>query len=119
MKKFITICMSLVLLHAAVLAMGQGENAAAAGEKTSPVAGKKVAYILNLASSDIFQLCANQCVKTAKALGMTCDVYFSNGNDSTWQDYINVCAAKGYDGLFVYVFNESVKTVSEIENRNI
>ena len=101
MKKFITVCMSVVLVHAMIFAMGQGESASAAGEKNSPVAGKKVAYILNLASSDIFQLCANQCVKTAKALGMTCDVYFSNGNDSTWQDYINVCAAKGYDGLFV------------------
>jgi simple sugar transport system substrate-binding protein len=67
----------------------------------SPVAGKKVAYILNLASSDIFQLCADQCVKTAKALGMTCDVYFTGGDDSKWQDDISTCAAAGYDGLFV------------------
>ena len=49
MKKFITVCMSVVLFHAMIFAMGQGESASAAGEKTSPVAGKKVAYILNLA----------------------------------------------------------------------
>ena len=76
-------------------------GSAAATKSKSPLAGKKVAYILNLATSDIFQLCADQCVKTAKALGMTCDVYFSNGDDSKWQDYINTCAESGYDGLFV------------------
>lgn len=102
-KGLIVSVVVLALLPAIVFANGTQEKK---GTPTgvaavSPVAGKKVAYILNLASSDIFQLCADQCVKTAKALGMTCDVYFSNGSDSTWQDYISVCAAKGYDGLFV------------------
>lgn len=78
-----------------------GAPSAAAANPASPVAGKKVAYILNLATSDIFQLCADQCVKTAQSLGMTCDVYFSNGDDSKWQDYISTCAAAGYSGLFV------------------
>ena len=32
---------------------------------------------------------------------MTCDVYFSNGDDSKWQDYISTCASAGYSGLFV------------------
>lgn len=67
----------------------------------SPVAGKKVAYVLNYASSDIFQLCADACVKTANALGMSCDVYFSNGNDADWQDAISRYASSGYDGVFV------------------
>jgi len=78
-----------------------GASSAAATNSKSPLAGKKVAYILNLATSDIFQLCAAQCVKTAKALGMTCDTYFSNGDDSKWQDYISTCAAAGYSGLFI------------------
>ncbi len=87
--------------EAASTAGASSEAAGGASGSKSPVAGKKVAYILNLATSDIFQLCANQCVKTAKALGMSCDVYFSNGDDSKWQDDINTCAAAGYDGLFV------------------
>lgn len=86
---------------ASVAAEAGASSAAVATNSKSPLAGKKVAYILNLATSDIFQLCADQCVKTAKALGMTCDVYFSNGDDSKWQDYISTCAAAGYSGLFV------------------
>lgn len=82
-------------------APGSSPGTSATANSKSPVAGKKVAYILNLATSDIFQLCADQCVKTAKALGMTCDVYFSNGDDSKWQDYVSTCAAAGYSGLFV------------------
>lgn len=69
--------------------------------QVSPVAGKKTAYILNMASSEIFQLCANQCKETANKLGMTCDVFFSNGDDTAFQNYINTCAAGGYDGLFL------------------
>jgi simple sugar transport system substrate-binding protein len=77
------------------------EAPAKTASSESPVAGKKIAYILNLASSDIFQLLADQFKATAKKLGMTADVYFSNGDDATWQDNISTCAASGYDGLFV------------------
>ena len=105
LKRIVVLVMVAVLALTAVFANGTGEATPAttnvSGEAVSPVAGKKVAYILNLASSDIFQLCADQCKVTAEKLGMTCDVYFSNGNDATWQDYISTCAAKGYDGLFV------------------
>lgn len=102
-KRIIVLALVAILASTTFFAAGSGEKAPAApsGEALSPVAGKKVAYILNLASSDIFQLCANQCVVTAEKLGMTCDIYFSNGNDATWQDYISTCAAKGYDGLYV------------------
>ncbi len=84
-----------------------GREAAEAGTETfpaaenSPVAGKKVAYILNMASSEIFRLCADLCVETAEKLGMSCDVYFSGGDDALFQNYIATCAADGYDGLFV------------------
>ena len=107
MKKKL-LCGLLCVAMAATMLFGCGakEEAQETPEKEvvavdTPVSGKKVAYILNLASSDIFQLCANQCVKTAEALGMTCDVYFSDGNDAKWQDYISTCAASGYDGVFV------------------
>lgn len=67
----------------------------------SPVKGKRVAYILNMPGSEIFQLCADQCKETARQLGMTCDVFFSDGDDTAFQNYINTCAAGGYDGLFL------------------
>lgn len=68
---------------------------------SSPVEEKKIAYILNMPSSDIFQLCADQCVETAQKLGMHCDVFFSDGDDTVFQNYISTCAADGYDGLFL------------------
>lgn len=70
-------------------------------ESNSPVKGKKIAYILNMSSSEIFKLCADQSVETAEKLGMTCDVFFSGGDDGAFQNYISACAAEGYDGLFL------------------
>lgn len=59
---------------------GCAEQAGTVGNApASPVAGKKVAYILNMSSSEIFQLCANQCEETAEKLGMECDVFFPTG----------------------------------------
>ena len=72
-----------------------------ASQSVSPVEGKKIAYILNMPSSEIFQLCANQCKKTAESLGMTCGVFFSDGDDTTFQNYISTCAAGDYDGLYL------------------
>ena len=50
---------------ALALALGLAGCAEQAGTvgyaPASPVAGKMVAYILNMSSSEIFQLCANQC----------------------------------------------------------
>lgn len=79
---------------------GCGTETAETSNK-SPVEGKKIAYILNMPSSEIFQLCADQCVETAEKLGMTCDVFFSDGDDTAFQNYISTCAADGYDGLFL------------------
>lgn len=77
------------------------QNGIMGGAQASPVAGKKVAYILNMPSSEIFQLCADQCEKTAEKLGMECDVFFSDGDDAAFQNYISTCAAGGYDGLYL------------------
>lgn len=67
----------------------------------SPVAGKKVAYIMIMPSATIFQMWANSCQDLCKALGATCDVFFCDGDFNKWQDTIRTCASGGYDGLLV------------------
>lgn len=67
----------------------------------SPVAGKKVAYIMIMPSATIFQMWANSCQDLAKALGASCDVFFCDGDFNKWQDTIRTCASGGYDGLLV------------------
>ena len=91
---------AIMLMALAFLFAGCGKDSQGSA-KDSPVKGKRVAYILNMPGSDIFQQCAAQCKDTAAKLGMTCDVFFSNGNDTVFQNYINTCAADGYDGLFL------------------
>lgn len=91
--------MAAVLLIFSLAGCGKAETVENTAD--SPVQGKKIAYILNMPSSEIFQLCADQSVKTAEKLGMTCDVFFSDGDDIVFQDYISTCAADGYDGLFL------------------
>lgn len=67
----------------------------------SPVAGKKVAYIMIMPSATIFQMWANSCKDLASALGASCDVFFCDGDFNKWQDTIRTCASGGYDGLLV------------------
>lgn len=102
MKKTLALLMSfLLLLTGCGNQGGQESPGSPASQSVSPVEGKKMAYILNMPSSEIFQLCANQCKKTAESLGMTCDVFFSDGDDTAFQNYITTCAAGGYDGLYL------------------
>ena len=67
----------------------------------SPVAGKKVAYIMQMAPSDIFQMWSQSAQETAEGLGMKYDAFFCGGSDAQWQDTISQCAAAGYDGLLL------------------
>ena len=67
----------------------------------SPVAGKKVAYIMQMAPSDIFQMWSQSAQETAEKLGMEYDAFFCGGSDAQWQDTISQCAAAGYDGLLL------------------
>lgn len=67
----------------------------------SPVAGKKVAYIMQMAPSDIFQMWSQSAQETAEGLGMEYDAFFCGGSDAQWQDTISQCAAAGYDGLLL------------------
>mgnify|MGYP001149724683 FL=1 len=71
------------------------------GAAASPVAGKKVAYIMIMPSATIFQMWANSCKDLASALGASCDVFFCDGDFNKWQDTIRTCASGGYDGLLV------------------
>ena len=67
----------------------------------SPVAGKKVAYIMQMAPSDIFQMWSQSAQETAEELGMEYDAFFCDGSDALWQDTVSKCAAAGYDGLLL------------------
>ena len=100
MKKFVAFC----LLAALVLALA---GCAAADQEppvdadASPVAGKKVAYIMQMAPSDIFEMWAQSAQETATALGMEFQAFFCDGSDEQWQDTVAQCAAEGYDGLLL------------------
>ena len=65
------------------------------------MAGKKVAYIMQMAPSDIFQMWSEYAEKTAVGLGMEYQAFFCNGSDTTWQDTVSQCASGGYDGLLL------------------
>ena len=67
----------------------------------SPVAGKKVAYIMQMAPSDIFQMWSQSAQETAERLGMKYDVFFCGGSDAQWRITVAQCAAAGYDGLLL------------------
>lgn len=91
-------------LLCAISLVGCGSAAkpgATAANVDSPVAGKKVAYIMQMAPSDIFQMWSQSAQKTAEGLGMEYDAFFCGGSDAQWQDTISQCAAAGYDGLLL------------------
>ena len=66
-----------------------------------PVAGKKVAYIINMAESDIFTQCAEGFAQTAEKLGMMGEAFFSGGDDARFKSLVTTCAEQGFDGLFL------------------
>lgn len=80
-----------------------GDQAAAteAVATESPVAGKKVAYIMIMPSATIFQMWKDSCAKLCDALGVQFDFFFCDGDFNKWQDTIRTCASAGYDGLLV------------------
>ena len=63
--------------------------------------GYRIAYILNVASSDIFQMAVAEAKATAEAMGMTVDVYFTDTDNVKFQDYVNTCAGQDYDAMFL------------------
>ncbi len=67
----------------------------------SPVAGKKVAYVMLLPSATIFQMWKDSCADICEALDVQFDFFFCDGDFNKWQDTIRTCASGGYDGLLV------------------
>lgn len=104
-KKFAAMllaCIMVVGLLGAVAASAEEaapEEAAATVE--SPVAGKKIAYIMLMTPATIFQMWSDNFEATAEKLGMQADTFFCNDNAETWQETVAQCAASGYDGLML------------------
>ena len=94
---------SAFLLLAGCAESSSSGAAAGGGRRAvdSPVAGKRVAYIMQMAPSDIFTMWSESAKETANALGMGYDAFYCGGSDSTWQDTVYQCAAAGYDGLLL------------------
>jgi len=63
--------------------------------------GYKLAYILNGSSTDIFKMSFDAATAEAEKLGMTLDIFMSQGDDVVFQDLINQAIEKDYDGLFI------------------
>lgn len=76
-------------------------DAATDGAAQSPVAGKKVAYIMIMPSASIFQMWKDSCAALCQSLGVQFDFFFCDGDFNKWQDTIRTCASAGYDGLLV------------------
>lgn len=97
------------------------QTTAADQTETLPLAGKKIAYVLNVVSTDIFQMAANAAKETAEALGATCDVYFTDTDNVRFQDTVSTCANQGYDAMFLSHGNQetSFDLVTDLTNKGI
>jgi simple sugar transport system substrate-binding protein len=94
MKKYIALLLAVAMLAVAPISVS-------AEATESPVAGKKIAYIMYMSSATIFQMWSDEFTKTAEALGMEADTFFCADSADTWKNTIEQCAAGGYDGLMV------------------
>ncbi len=93
MKKIVSLVLALVMVFALCTT--------SVAETANPVEGKKVAYVMWLSSSTIFQMWKDSCSDLAAALGVQFDFFFCDNDINKWQDTIASCAAAGYDGLIV------------------
>ena len=93
MRKIIVLLLSAALLVSCA--------AGCSSERKSPVEGKKVAYIMYMSSSPIFEMWSEAFKETAEAFGMTADTFFCDDSDEAWRNRIQQCAQDGYDGLLV------------------
>jgi simple sugar transport system substrate-binding protein len=104
MKKFLIpiLCLGLLFL-AGCKARSGTENVASIKEAPAdlPTSGKRVAYILNTVSTDIFKMAVQGATDTAKALGISIDVYFTDTDNVKFQDFVNNCANQNYAGMFL------------------
>ena len=94
MRKIITLLMTIALITACLAGCSTKEN-------NNPVAGEKVAYIMYMSSSPIFEMWSESFTETANALGMEADTFFCEDSDEEWKNRILQCAKDGYNGLLV------------------
>ncbi len=94
MKKILSLVLALLMVFAVV-------TSSFAQTPANPVAGTKVAYVMWLASSTIFQMWKDSCADLASKLDVQFDFFFCDNDINKWQDTISSCAAAGYDGLIV------------------
>lgn len=97
MRRIIAFIMALALTIAVTSAQADTKN---------PVAGKKVAYINRMPTSNLFQMSVEGSAALCKALGVQFDCYFCDGDFNMWQDRVSTCASAGYDGLFLVHGNQ-------------
>ena len=127
MRKLISIVLVLALslslaacnsgaAGSAASSAGNDSSSQAAGAAEGDFASKKyrIAYILNVASSDIFQMAVAGAKETAEAMGMTVDVYFTDTDNVKFQDYVNTAAGQNYDAMFLSHGN--VETAYDLVN---
>ena len=95
MRKIISLLLATLLI---VVCMA---GAGCSSKEKSPVEGKKVAYIMYMSSSSIFEMWSEAFENAAESLGMTADTFFCNDSDEKWKNRIIQCAKDGYDGLMV------------------
>lgn len=93
MRKMVALLLSAALIAACA--------AGCSSKEKSPVEGKKVAYIMYMSSSPIFEMWSESFKETAAAFGMTADTFFCDDSDEEWRSRIQQCAQDGYDGLLV------------------
>ena len=82
--------------------VAEEEEASSLATETSadiPVKGKKVAYVMVLPSSTIFQMWVESEQKLCDSLDVEYDYFFCDGDFNKWQDTIRTCASAGYDGI--------------------
>lgn len=93
MRKMVALLLSAALIAACA--------AGCSSKEKSPVEGKKVAYIMYMSSSPIFEMWSESFKETAAAFGMTADTFFCDDSDEEWRSRIQQCAQDRYDGLLV------------------
>ncbi len=93
MRKIMTFFLAAALMLTCAVGCSQ--------EAKNPVEGKRIAYIMYMSSSAIFEMWSASFTQTAEALGMQADTFFCDDSDEQWRNTILQCAEEGYDGLLV------------------
>ncbi|WP_428257832.1 substrate-binding domain-containing protein [Gallibacter sp. Marseille-QA0791] len=101
MKKIVILFLALATVLSLTGCGNEVEDKKNADTETSPLYGKKVAYVMQMAPSEIFQMWSASAEETANRLGMEYEAFFCNGSDEQWMETVEQCAGEGYDGLLL------------------